>query len=387
MPTTTTPYMSLILPVPTLEPGPTWAEELVTAYETIDSHNHTSDQGVAVPSTGLNINADLYINNYNFINFRTSRYQDQGSSLSDPTDVGCVYIAGGDLYYNNDTGFPIQITAGNALNAASIGGIGGDYATSSASVYYTAAQTTFYFIQASNQVALLAGGAYSFYEDLLSGFATTVQASPSIAASYTLTLPTALPASQAVLSSNASGVMSFAVVDNSTLEISSSTLQIKDHGVTQVKKALMSTGTTVGAGNLAISSDCGNFASNTTSYVDVTNFELTITTTGRPVYISTIPLATSGANVGYFEIGGTNTTDTLNAYVKILRDGTKIAETLFSFTGPSGSFHFDVTYPPASVMFLDVVTAGTYTYKMQVYVPVSTTTITVNRCQMVVWEI
>lgn len=385
MSTTTTPYMNLILPVPTSEPGPTWAEELVTAFESVDSHNHSSGQGVQVPTAGLNINADLNTNNYNFTSFRSTRYQDQGSSLAGANDKGCLYIAAGNLYYNNGSGVAIQLTAGSALNAASIGGIGGDYSTSTASEYYTSAQTTFYFTQAANTVAALAGGAYSFYYNLLSGFAVTMQASASLGASYSLTLPTALPASQAVLTSNASGVMSFATIDNSTLEDSSNTLQIKDHGVTQVKLAAMATGTTVAAGGIAVSASSGSYSSASTSVTAVTNLSVTITTTGRPVKLTLQALPTSGATTSY--IGVNANAATASATFNFYRGSTQLCNQVLgvnNFTSP-GILEIDV--PPEQVSFYDVVAAGTYTYTLQAFSNTVATNHLVHECVLVAYEI
>lgn len=384
MSTTTTPYMNLILPVPTSEPGPTWAEELVTAFNSVDSHNHSSGQGVQVPSAGLNINADLNTNNYNFTNFRTTRYQDQGSSLAGASDKGCLYIAAGNLYYNNGSGVAIQLTAGSALNAASIGGIGGDYSTSTASEYYTSAQTTFYFTQAANTVAALAGGAYSFYYNLLSGFAVTMQASASLGASYALTLPTALPASQAVLTSNASGVMSFATIDNSTLEDSSNVLQIKDHGVTQVKMAAMSTGTTVAAGGFAISSSSGSFSTSSTSAVDVTNLTVTITTTGRPVKLMCMPEPSASA-VGYIGMNN-NTIGTMAVQIYWLKGGSQIAQDTIDFIG-SNPGNIEVLHAPSAFSFVDVVAAGTYTYKIQASVNAGSTNSLFHNVVLMAYEI
>lgn len=381
MATTTTPYMSLVLPIPTLEPGPTWASELVTAFGVLDAHNHTSGSGVEIPSAGININADLNVNNYNFTNFRSTRYQDQGSALVQPTDLGCLYIAGGNLYYNNGTGVAIQITAGAALNAASIGGIGGDYGTSTASVYYTSAQTMFYFTQSSNTVAFISAGAYSFYENLLSGFATTLQCSPSIGASYTLDLPPALPTVQGVFAADSAGIGTFAEIDNSTVEINSNTLQVKDHGITQVKMAAMATGTSVAAGGIAISSSV-NFSSTSGSLVDVTNATVTIVTTGRPVYVQVMPDPTAGTTAGYIELSGAVSNEQF--VIAVFRGATQVGTHRISIA--NDSTNNEISYPPTSVQFIDVVAAGTYTYKLQIQ-QITGGTIAFVNCVLVAYEI
>lgn len=75
------------------------------------------------------------------------------------------------------------------------------------------------------------------------------------------------------------------VVDNSTLQYTSSQLSIKDLGVTQAKRAAL---------GQQVSSSCGTFSTISGSFVSVTNLTVTITTTGRPVFIGLIPDGTTG---------------------------------------------------------------------------------------------
>lgn len=206
----TTPFMSLLLPTVSVTLGPTYATENNTAFTTIDSHDHTSGQGVAVPTAGLNINADLAFNGFNSTLLRSSRYSAQGSPLALVTDKGCLYVAGVDLYYNDGNGNQIQLTAGGALNAASIGGIGGDYTTSTASVFYTSATKTFTFWQNTNKSALMDIGSILLRRvDNTSSAAITIKPSTSLSAGYTLTLPIALPVSTSFVGVDSSGNFAF----------------------------------------------------------------------------------------------------------------------------------------------------------------------------------
>lgn len=70
------------------------------------------------------------------------------------------------------------------------------------------------------------------------------------------------------------------VVDNATLQYTSSQLSIKDGGVTQVKRAAL---------GQQVSSSCGVFSTTSGSFVSVTNLTVTITTSGRPLFIGLIP--------------------------------------------------------------------------------------------------
>jgi hypothetical protein len=139
-----------------------------------------------------------------------------------------------------------------------------------------------------------------------------------------------------------------AIVDNSTIAISSNQLIVKDAGITQAKLAPRATGTSVAAGGVATSLSCGSFANTSSSYIDVTNLSVTITTTGRPVMVSLIADGgTSGFN--YMASGAGVLT------VKYLNSTT--ATTLAEYSV------FDIT--PGTAPVIDYVVAGTYTYKIQ----------------------
>jgi hypothetical protein len=230
--------MGLTLPTPTVTPGPTYASQNNTAFTAVDAHNHTSGNGVPIPSAGISVNADLPFNSYNATLLRTTRYSSQGAPLANPADLGCVYVVSGNLYYNNGSGVPIQITAGSALNASSIGGIGGDYTTSGASVFYTSVDQTYHFTQAANQTATMDGGPVIIRNNTVGSFGTTLRASPSIGANYDLTLPASLPASQKIVTIDASGnVGAVYDFDNITTEVVTNLIRVKDLGISTAKIA------------------------------------------------------------------------------------------------------------------------------------------------------
>lgn len=216
----TTPNMGLILPTPTVTPGPLYASENNNAFSAIDSHNHTSGLGVPIPSSALNINGDVSFQNNNLIVLKSSRYADQVSPLSGPSDLACVYSVAGDLYYNDGIGNQIQLTIGGALNATSIGGIGGDYSTSTASVFYTSLNNTFSFWQSSGVNATLDVGDIIVRSEVASAFGVHLTASASMSADYSLTLPIALPSVQSFMTLDASGNIAAPwTVDGVTIKI------------------------------------------------------------------------------------------------------------------------------------------------------------------------
>jgi hypothetical protein len=231
--------MNLILPTPTETPGPTYATQNNTAFETVDSHDHTTGAGVQVPTAGINIDADLNFNAYNATVLRSSRFDNRGSALGESTDIGCTYVAGGNLFFNDISGTQIQLTAGGALNAASIGGVGGDYSTSSASVYYQLVDETFYFTSDTNTPATINMGSAIIREPAASAPGITIKSPAALGSGYDVTLPTALPASTRVLSMTSAGTLvpgsTGAIVTADLADLAVTTAKIADTAVTTAK--------------------------------------------------------------------------------------------------------------------------------------------------------
>jgi hypothetical protein len=110
-----------------------------------------------------------------------------------------------------------------------------------------------------------------------------------------------------------------------------------------------------------ISSSSGTYTTSSTTYVDVTNMSVNLTTIGRPVMVVIMDNSSSGT------AGSCTTPSTGFLYWKILRDATVLTEKVvgtLSVTG-SGNHNCDTTY-------IDVPSAGTYTYKMQAKVSTGT---------------
>jgi len=116
--TTTTAYMNLTLPVPTVEIGPAWAIELITAFNSIDSHDHTNGKGKLIPSSALNINADLNFYSYTAMNLLSTKFVQQTTPLVGLSNVASLYVVNGNLYYTNGSGSSVQVTNGSFLAPA-----------------------------------------------------------------------------------------------------------------------------------------------------------------------------------------------------------------------------------------------------------------------------
>lgn len=110
-----TPNMNLNLPTPSVTPGPTWADSVNAAFDVVDTHNHTDGAGVPVPTAGLDIDDPLSFNSNAATELDYVAVDQQVATLG-PSVVDAIYDVSGDLYFNNGSGTPVQITVGNSVN-------------------------------------------------------------------------------------------------------------------------------------------------------------------------------------------------------------------------------------------------------------------------------
>ena len=102
-----TPVMGLTVPIPGQEPGPQYATDMSNNMSIIDGY------GLPVTPARLNINADLSVQSHNLTNLRSVRMVNEGGTLVGASDLNCLYVDNGNLYFNNAAGIPIEITVGN----------------------------------------------------------------------------------------------------------------------------------------------------------------------------------------------------------------------------------------------------------------------------------
>lgn len=360
------PDMNLPIPGVGITSGPQWATDVNSCLTIIDSHDHSAGYGVQITPSGININSDFPLNQNNLVSARSLRMTEQTLALSDPTDIDCLYDVAGDLYFNDGSGNQIQIT-----DSGGIAGTPGSIAnlTSPASASYVAGTQTFVWQSDVNKPANMDAAAYIFRNLTTSSFGVTVSPPNALGSNYSLVLPL-IPASQKFMTLDASGSMSAPwAVDNSTVEVSSNTVQVKDLGITTakiatssvtiVKRPTRTTGTTVGAGGVGISADF-DFTTSSTSYSNIE--AVTITTTGRPVTITLIPHSTLLRSA----LTASNTGAVITACsVKIVRGATNLGEFPIVYRNSGGGSSGLITVPGSSVNVTDFPTAGTYTYTVQ----------------------
>lgn len=383
MASTITPNMGLIVPGVGTEPGPTWANDLNASLGILDQHSHVPGQGVQITPAGININTNLPINGNNLTSVKTVNFQALSSTLAGTApNLGCIYVAGNELVYNDEAGNVVPITNNGSVNAGS-GSITG-LPSGTASASYSSGSGTFVWRSATNTGANMDGASFIFREQVANANGVTVSSPTSLAASYQMFWPAALPASQKFMTLDSAGNISAPwIVDNSTIEVSANTVQVKNLGITTAKIA----NNAVTRGKLAavgqqVSSSCGAFATSSTSATNITNLSVTLTTTGRPVVLL---IQSDGlGSSSYFQLTNGSGIATASLTIYINRDVTLISQQiLFDNTVNNAQ----VAIPGSSVSHIDTPIAGTYLYTIQMSVGNASSTGIANNLVLFAYEL
>lgn len=396
-----TPNMRLMLPTVGVTAGPQYATELNNAFTIIDLHDHTTGSGSPIPATGLNINADLSFQGNNATVLRSARFSAQPSIIADATDLNCLSVSGVDLYYNDGNGNRVRITQSGGV-AGSPGSISS--LASPASATYVGASKKFVWQAGSNLSANMDFGSAIMRNNVPSSFALTVEP-PTLTNNYTITLPT-LPSSQKIMTLDASGNMTAPyVVDNTGIEVSSNTIQLKNLGVTTAKlndfsvtsakidslavtTAKINDGAVTQVKRAALgqqfSDSSGTWTASTTSFSQVTNLSINITTTGRPVFIGLI--SDNSAALG--SIGVSSGADPCNAEFQIWNATSPAQLGLYALDAQSGGIG-TIKVPSSSLWTISALAAGTYniTIRARVSATSSSRTVLVSNSRMIVYEL
>lgn len=224
---TTLPNIGLTLPTRGAPGAGAWGDTEDANSALIDAHDHTSGKGVRIPTSGLNINADL---SFSSLYAPTALHRITFSSvaaLSSNNKSLFVSSADNELYWRSNAGANVKLTSGSSLNVAAFtGGIGGDYTAVSASVQYDDANKRYTFKQGGGtNWARLQSGPLRLVELGTSETVFVEQAAPAaLAASYTVTWPLALPAAAQAITVDNTGAMSvgasFALTANNSVTVS-----------------------------------------------------------------------------------------------------------------------------------------------------------------------
>lgn len=367
---TITPNMNLTVPAVSEQPGPTWAVNINTSLNTIDTHDHTAGKGLLITPSALNINADLTFGGNNATTLRSVRFNAQGAPLGLSSDLGCVYVAGVDLYYNDVSGNPVRITQSGGV-AGSPGSITG--LVSPASATYVSGNQTFVWQSGVTIPANLDAGSVILRNLTPGSFGLTLSPPSSLSGNYTVTLP-AVPGTTNIVTMDNTGVLAASWnVDNATIVVSSNNLKVADGGIgttqlanSSVTPAKLSTNWQ----NQIISANSGAY---TTGSMAMTIGS--VSSSGRPInlnlYRGKISFPASGGGTS-FRIAIQRTTGSSSNIVQTFCDVVPSAtlETQYLFqTQPIVGFTSPSVSAGANGMgfnLVDIPPAGNHVYKLQI---------------------
>jgi hypothetical protein len=328
-----TPNMSLVQPTIGVDSGLFWEQSTNSNSTIIDGHNHTPGYGVQIPPAGLNLNSNVTFQNNSATNLKASIFTPQASFAT----LYSIYTIGNDLYYNDGAGNVIQLTSGGVVNATASGisdGSGNSAAFVGGVLVVKNTSTAPDNIQAASLLMGNVGTASSKY--------LTLNPPAAMGSNIAETLPT-IPGSTLPMTMDSSGNMGTAQIVAG--QITSGTIT-----TTQINGSAGITTGQIAAVGQQVSSSCGSYLTTSTSYANVTNLSVTITTTGKPVELSLIPDGTSsGSSLG------SNVTMTLEFF------NSTSSAIVGVYTLPTNQ---SIIVPPPPVK--DVPAAGTYTYVVRV---------------------
>lgn len=207
----TLPNMNLITPAQGGDRG-TWDDKINACFVQIDAHNHTSGKGVRVPVAGLNIDTDINMGSKGLTSLGRAAFAEI-TALT--TGARTLFVSSSDheLYWRTNAGTNVKLTNGASINTSLVGGIVGDYASVGAEVAFVDANKVYTFKDQSSPTkkwARLASGPVRIYEYNSTDSVYVEHAvDATLAASYTVTWPDALPASQTLMQVTSAGLVAF----------------------------------------------------------------------------------------------------------------------------------------------------------------------------------
>lgn len=336
------PNMSLPVPGVSVTDGPQWATDLDNCLTLIDQHDHSPGYGVQITPSGLSINADLPIGGNNLTGVRSTRYDAQGSPIANALDIGCTYVAGVDLYFNDVDGNQIRLT-----QSGGIAGTPGSIAnlTSPASAAYNSGSKTFIWESDANTAANMDFAAAILRNDTASSKGLTLQPPSAMAADYAITLPT-LPGSTLPIVMSSSGAQAASQITGPM--VATGTLPLS----TAAARAYTTDGTDPGVGGIC-QAPLGTFSNSTSGLYLAEGTPCVLTTIGKTVEICIDSDGIEANPNVVISTGGPSR-------IAIFRDGVLLK---------TGEYNQSVTlfYPPTSFRWQDInAPAGTHTYQLYV---------------------
>jgi hypothetical protein len=227
--------MGLITPIVGSDIG-AWGDKLNTICAQVDNHDHTDGKGLPITPDAMNIDDDLSMAGNGLTATGLVEFAAIAALTTGLTTL-FVSAADNELYWRNASGTNVKLTLASSINTSLVGGIVGDYSSVGAQVAYDDANKVYTFKTQTSTWARLASGPVRIYEYNTSETVyAEIAVAAALAASYTITLPAALPGAQVAMQIAADGTVSFSNTFTST--VSAPDLHYTTAQVLQVPAAL-----------------------------------------------------------------------------------------------------------------------------------------------------
>jgi hypothetical protein len=209
MPGATLPNISIILPALGGDSG-TWDDELNAALTLLDGHDHSAGKGLRIKTAAIQIDAALSFGGFAITAAGQVAFT-AVAALAAGSKILFVNTADNELYWRTNGGTNVKLTLGASINTSLVGGFVGDYAAVGAQAAFDDANDQYTFKQQGTfpwaKVAI--GGLKLLEFNTLTTNAISLLCPAALAASYTLTLPGALPGAAAFWQQSAAGTITF----------------------------------------------------------------------------------------------------------------------------------------------------------------------------------
>lgn len=388
-----TPNMNLIIPVPGQDPGPDWANNLISSLTIVDAHTHLNGTGVPITPAAININSPLLMNGFTLSATGSVLFATQTTT---PANLN-LYVDSPDLFFVDGNGNNVQMTLGGAVNATSSGISSGSATAAFVGGALVVDSTT-------NTPGNVQCGSVLIGNNVASSNFITLSAPNSLASSYPLVLP-AIPSQTNVMTVDTSGNMGSVTYDTvgssmtsvganaigvsmtatganaigASINSASSANQIGQSMTASGANSIANNITSIissaanvianartrsvssnpGLGGVAFATLSGTVSTTSMTFQTVTAMTITITTSGRPIVLFVAPISTLGG-LGASQSGG----NTCLANFRIVNSTASSALASFQLeTGISAAGNSVITAPGFST--LDIQAAGAYTYTFQ----------------------
>lgn len=358
--------MRLNNPIPGVDPGPDYADNLQSSLNIIDQHDHSAGAGVKVNTNGLNINSDLSFQSNNAIQLRSTQYNNYVSTLSGGNTPGTTptsidqcsgYFSGGDFYINNGAGTAVQITNGSSVNA----GAGSITGLPSGTASVTFSGGVYVFQNATSTPANIDVGSIVIrQQNTPSSNGLTLSAPAALASgNYGLTLP-AVPLSTQFVTLDSSGAIGAGVALAGGIGRNNIEPVGQVYSADQVSDTLLVNG----------------------AFAGISNLTLSITTVGKPVMVM---LQSTSGNIGSFTVATSGSSGSNTGNIAFFRGASAIGGGAFATS--STTFGNSTTFPASSFFCLDNPGAGTYSYSVQWKMTLSGGSLSLANVRLVAYEL